>query len=262
MNSEQLLALYDQEMRIEVEYPRIKKETLEHVIRFTGTPDPHGGNFILHSNLDSENADQVIDEQIHYFQSIGHPFEWKVYSHDRPVDLRQRLVAHGLLIQEPEDAIMALDVNQAPRILLDPVRADVRRLTDPDQLSQLIPVLETVWKEDFEWIHTLLGDDMRGNPDFLSVYVGYVNEVPACTGWINFHSDSQFASLWGGSTLAQHRRQGLYTGVLAARVQESIQRGYRFLTIDASPMNRPIAASRGFQLLTHAHACKWQPTES
>ncbi|MCP4426948.1 MAG: N-acetyltransferase, partial [Chloroflexi bacterium] len=58
-------------------------------------------------------------------------------------------------------------------------------------------------------------------------------------------------------TVPKHRKKRLYTAVMAARVQAAIQRGYRFLTIDASPMNKPIAASRGFQLLTYAHACTW-----
>jgi hypothetical protein len=31
----------------------------------------------------------------------------------------------------------------------------------------------------------------------------------------------------------EYRKRGLYTAVLAARVQEAIQRGYRFLTIEA-----------------------------
>jgi hypothetical protein len=45
--------------------------------------------------------------------------------------------------------------------------------------------------------------------------------------------------------------------VLAARVQEATARGYRFVTIDASPMSRPIVARHGFRLLTMAWACKW-----
>ena len=262
MTNAQLLALYDKEMRIEVEYPGIRKEILEHVVRFTGTPEPNGCNFVLFSSLNNDNTDQVIEAQIRYFQSIGHPFEWKAYDHDQPADLRHRLSAHGLVLPESADAIMALELSEAPQILLEPVKADVRRLTDPDQLAQLLPVLETVWEEEFGWLLSILGNDMHSNPDFLSVYVGYVNNEPACTGWINFHPNSHFASVWGGSTLPQYRRQGLYTAVMAARVQEAIQRGFDYLAVDASPMNRPIAASRGFQLLTYAHACKWQPEQS
>jgi predicted acetyltransferase len=81
--------------------------------------------------------------------------------------------------------------------------------------------------------------------------------VPACSAWIRFHPPTQFASLWGGSTLPAYRKHGLYTAVLAVRAQEARRRGYRFLTIDASPMSRPIVEKHGFQFLTYAHACNW-----
>jgi predicted acetyltransferase len=70
-------------------------------------------------------------------------------------------------------------------------------------------------------------------------------------------SRSPFASLWGGSTVATHRKQGFYTALLAVRVQEAIRRGARYLTIDASPMSRPIVARFGFMHLTTAYACNW-----
>jgi G:T-mismatch repair DNA endonuclease (very short patch repair protein) len=50
--------------------------------------------------------------------------------------------------------------------------------------------------------------------------------------------------------------------VLAVRAQEARRRGYRYLTIDASPMSRPIVAKHGFQLLTFAHACNWHVARS
>jgi predicted acetyltransferase len=83
--------------------------------------------------------------------------------------------------------------------------------------------------------------------------------VPASVGWIQFPNNSQFASLWGGTTLPEYRGQGLYTAIMAIRVQEAIRREYSYLTIDASKMSRPIAEKYGFELLTYAHACIWHP---
>ena len=92
----------------------------------------------------------------------------------------------------------------------------------------------------------------------LSVYVGYAAGVPVSSAWIYFHPKSQFASLWGGSTLPEFRKRGYYTALVAARSQEAKQRGARFLTIDAQPMSRPIAEKLGFQLLGFANACHWK----
>ena len=133
----------------------------------------------------------------------------------------------------------------------------MRRITERDQLDDVIRVEEQVWGRNFDWIKTRLGNHLE-IPGYLSVYVAYVEGQPACSGWVYYHLNSQFASLWGGSTVPAYRQRGLYTAVLAARVQEAIRRGYRFLAIDASPMSRPIVAKHCFQLLTYAHACEWK----
>ena len=65
--------------------------------------------------------------------------------------------------------------------------------------------------------------------------------------------------MWGGSTLPLYRRRGLYTALLALRVQEAIRRGYRFVAIDTSPMSRPIVEKHGFRLITYAQDHDWQP---
>ncbi len=261
MNSEEILALYDKEQRIEVEYPDLRKEDAGEVIRFVGQPRPNH-NFILYSNLTEANADDIIRRETAYFDSIGHPFEWKVYDHDQPANLKQRLLEHGFVARE-RDAIMAVDAQNVPEALRQPDPAiDVRRLTELEQLQDVIAVLSSVWpEENHDWLQEVIGTDLRERPDYNHVFVAYIDDEPACAGWINFHDKSQFASLWGGSTVEKHRKKRLYTAVTAARVQAAIQRGYRFLTIDASPMNEPIAASRGFQLLTYAHACHWRYDE-
>jgi GNAT superfamily N-acetyltransferase len=114
-----------------------------------------------------------------------------------------------------------------------------------------------VWGANFGWMRQRMGDHMA-IPGYLSIFVAYVDQRPACAGWTYFHPNSQFAGLWGGSTLPEYRKRGLYTAVLAARVQEAIQRGYRYLTIEAGPMSRPIVATHGFQLLTMTASYGWK----
>ncbi len=97
-------------------------------------------------------------------------------------------------------------------------------------------------------------------PGYLSVYVAYVDGRPASTGWTYFNK-GHFAGLWGGSTLAAYRGRGLYTALLAARVREAHARGVPYLTIDAGEMSRPIVARHGFEVITYATACEWQPAK-
>jgi hypothetical protein len=254
MNLQRVLALFDKENRIDIEYPRMDKQVLPHVIRFVG--DELGMNYILYSSLMGANLTEVIQEQIDYFTKLNQPFEWKVYGHDYPPDLKDRLVETGFILDERE-AVMILDLEDVPSSLLSPVDKDIRPIVKIDQLEDVVAVERQVWGDEFGWIKTELGADIQ-IPGYLSAYVAYINDQPACTGWIYFHPQSQFASLWGGATVEEYRRSGLFTAILATRVQEAIQRGYKYIVIDAGPMSQPIVSKHGFHLLTYTYACKWK----
>lgn len=254
MNIDEILTLYDREERRETEFPDMVKEVFPGVIRFVrAAPEM---SFVLYTDLDETTADAAIDDQLAFFLGNRQPFEWKVFAHDRPADMVERLVARGLQAEGP-DAIMVLDLNAVPETLLRPPAADVRRLTDPAQLADIVTVLEPVWGESFDWVHERLGKHMM-TPGLLSVYVAYVDAAPACAGWV-YYSPSQFASLWGGSTLEAYRGRGLYTALMAARVQEARERGRRYVTVDAGPMSKPILARHGFEVMTYATACEYKP---
>jgi len=80
-------------------------------------------------------------------------------------------------------------------------------------------------------------------------------------GWTYYYPPTQFARLLGGSTLPDYRKRGYYTALLVTRVREARQRGCRFLTLDASPMSRPILEKHGFQCLEFSTLCRWTPVE-
>ena len=171
-------------------------------------------------------------------KGLGLDFEWKAYDHDTPPDLVARLGARGFEIEDPE-ALMVLDLADAPAALWEPIAQDVRRLTDPAQLAEIASIQEAVWGEKFDWLAKALADEMAQDSERIQFYMAYAGGVPACSAWIRFHPPTQFASLWGGSTLPAYRQRGLYTATLAARVQEARRRGFRYLTIDASPDEPP-----------------------
>lgn len=254
METEAILALFDQEQRIKIEYPGTRKERRPHLIRFVSETGGH--HFILYSDLAGADVEAVIAEEKAYFGPLGE-VEWKVYAHDEPADLRERLVAHGFAVEETE-TVMVLDLEQTPRLGHSPLAdgVTVRRLENASELRDVRRIEEAVWEQEMPWVTENLAADMAV-PGYLSVYLVSVEGWPACAGWIYFHANGRFADLWGGATLPEYRRQGLFTAVLAARVQEAVGRGYRFLTIDAGPMSRPIVARHGFEQLTTAWACTW-----
>jgi GNAT superfamily N-acetyltransferase len=163
---------------------------------------------------------------------------------------------------------MVLDLARISEALLQPVTHDIRRITDPEQIyAAVIAVQEEIWQENLAGHADELAQELRLDGAHISFYAGYMDDRPVCSAWIRFSEGGpsargQFASLWGGSTLPAQRKRGFYTALVATRAQEAIRRGCRFLTIDASPMSRPIVARHGFEQLTLTYPCRWHPSST
>ena len=256
MNKSQMIALYDQDQRKDVEYPDMRREVMPNVVRHIDISDI-GEGIISYSQLNEANADDTIREEVSHFKSIGQDFEWKLYDYDQPSDLKERLGSYGFIVKEAE-AIMVLELEDAPEILWQPVLHNVQRITGPEKLVDVQSVEQQVWDEDSSWVLHFLGDALRNYPEQMSVYVAYIDEQPASAAWIYFPEHSPFASLWGGATISSFRKQGLFTALLAARAQEAKARGVRYLTVDAMPMSRPILEKLGFEMIAYSYPCKWK----
>lgn len=255
MDIVRLRNLYDRKERIEVTYPGMRREATRHVIRHVSKSQRSG--FISYSRVDADTLDEVVEEQIGFFGGLGLAFEWKAYEHDSPPDLKDRLLRHGFLIDDIE-AIMVLELDQVSSLLLQSPQREVQQIVDPDRIPQILKVQQEVWQEDEARLANYLSDSLRQHGSLITVYAAYDRGRPVCSAWLYYDGRSPFASLWGGATLQAYRGQGYYTALLAVRVQEAMRRGARYVTVDASPMSKPILERRGFQTMTHAHACHWQ----
>src|ERR1039458_10667140 len=56
---------------------------------------------------------------------------------------------------------------------------------------------------------------------------------------------TEFNALWGGSTLATWRRRGIYRALVARRAQVAVERGVKYLLVDASDDGSPILQRLG-----------------
>jgi len=250
---DELRRLYDTYERRGANYPRFRREESETVVRMIALDEGEHCTVIF-SSLNEVNADAAIEGELEYFARIGRRFEWKLFSHDDPPDLKARLEARGFSIGEDE-AIMALDLAALPPDLAKEHSQDVRKVVDEAGRREFALASKAAWEDQpDDWIESIL-KTLRESPSRMSAWLAYADGKPACAARIDFPEGSHFASLWGGATLEPFRKRGLYTAVLAARAKEAIARGYRYLTIDASPMSRPIAERLGFSLLSISNPC-------
>ena len=253
MNKNHLLVRYDKDLRLHVSYPEARKEITNNVVRFIRKAP--GMNFVGFTFANERQLDRVIDGELEYFTPMHQPFAWKVYEHDLLPSMKQKLSSRGF-VSDVGDAVMVLDVKNAPASLSQPGSADIRRIDTLEGLKDVIYVLDQVWGGDHTWVNDRLGSHLQ-IPGYLSVYGAYVDNLPAAIAWTYFPR-GHFATLFGGSTIAEYRGQGLYTGLLATRLKEISERGYRFAVVEAGAMSKPIVAKHGFQQLTTVYDYEWK----
>jgi GNAT superfamily N-acetyltransferase len=74
-----------------------------------------------------------------------------------------------------------------------------------------------------------------------------------------FRAGTEFAALWGGSTLARWRGRGIYRALVADRARRAATRGIRYLQVDASADSEPILRRLGFHAVTTTTPYVWSP---
>ena len=254
MNRNNLLVRYDKDLRLHIRYPEAHKEITKDVVRIIRKAP--GMNVVAFTFANETKLHDVIHREIDYLTKMNQPFTWKVYDHDLLPSLKDELAAHGFQRDEDPADVMVLDVEKAPAELLQPIRADIRRVTDLEGLKDVIHILDRVWGGHNTWVNDRLGARLQV-PGYLSVYVAYVESQPASVAWTYFPR-GHFATLFAGSTLPKFRRQGLYTNLLATRIQEIHKRDYHFAVVETGKMSRPIVARHGFQHLTTVYDYEWK----
>ncbi len=211
---------------------------------------------IVYSSCSGGEVDQVIDHQVQGARRAGYGLEWKLYGHDRPQCLGERLAAAGFRAGARE-AFMVFSASDEAVGRFGVCSSDIRRVTDREGLADCRTILEEVRGRNCEKEIAQYASLLESHPYNLSIYVGYVAGEPATTGRVYFHESSRFATLHGGNTRGRFRRRGLYTETVAARIWEALGRGIVNVCVDALPTSEPILRKRGFETLTHTQPFFW-----
>ena len=257
LTDSQMLEIFDREVRRECEWTRMQREALPDIVRYTEMDSPDGG-YISWSALTPETADERIQEQIAHYLSLKMEFEWKTYSYDTPADLPQRLLKHGFSAGDPE-ALMLAGMDDLPESYWTMDATAVTRITTPEGVDEIVLMESEVWGEEKSGFSRGMKFDLVHNPDHLSVFAVRQNDRVVSAAWTHYLVGTSFATLWGGSTLADYRNRGYYTSLLAVRAREARSRKYKFLQVDASPNSQPILAKHGFRNLAYTTPYTWKP---
>ncbi|KDN79626.1 GCN5 family acetyltransferase [Streptomyces olindensis] len=249
MDHTALLALFDRDLRegARPDGPDARVERTGGVVRQVA--DAQGWNGVLWSALDEAGAEAAIAEQIRAYTGLGLDFEWKLYGHDRPADLGQRLRAAGFT-PGPQETLM---IGEAGGPVLDaepPKGVRVLPVTDAPGVDLVAEVHEQAFGADSTWLRRRLRAQLATDPDTVVAVVAMAGDEPVSAARMELVPGMRFAGLWGGGTVEGWRGRGIYRALVAHRARVAAARGYRYLQVDASDQSRPILERLGFMPLT------------
>lgn len=207
--------------------------------------------------LGGDALDALIARQRDFFAARGEAVEWKTRAHDRPADLTDRLRAAGFLPEPRETVLIGLvDTLSGQRVPLPP-DVSIRPTAAPDDMRRIAAMESEIWQEDW----SSLADDLIGRVEngTMVVFVAEAGGEVVSTAWLVFKPGTEFAGLWGGSTLAEWRGKGIYRALVARRADLAAERGVRYLQVDASDDSRPILQRLGFVAVTTTTPYVWTP---
>lgn len=195
-------AAYDREMRRDAppDTAQTRVERVGAVVRQSA--EGPGWNAVLWSDLDEGTADAEIAAQVAYFAGRGAGrFEWKLYDHDRPADLGDRLRAAGF-VPEPAETLLVGRAQELAALPVEPPEGiTLRAVTDGAGVDLMMDVHAKAFGVERPEIRHLLLTLLRDEPQTLAAVVAMAGDVPVSAARMEMRPGSSFAGLWGGGTL-------------------------------------------------------------
>lgn len=249
MDHDSVLARFDRQVRREArpDGPCARVERMDEIVRQCGGEDDWNG--VLWSRLDADGADAAIAEQVRHFASLGRGFEWKLYAHDAPADLGERLSAAGF-VAEPAEALMIAAIADLSTAVVLPDGVRLIPGTGPEEVELMVQAHDQAFGTDGGRLRRRMLIQLAERPDMTVAVVAMAGGAPVSSARMEMSPGTDFAGLWGGGTVAAWRGRGIYRALVAYRARIAAERGYRYLQVDASDDSRPVLQRLGFAHLS------------
>ena len=94
--------------------------------------------------------------------------------------------------------------------------------------------------------------------DGMELWVAEADGEIVSAGRLEPVADTEFAGLWGGATLPQWRRRGIYRALTAARARSALVLGKSLLHSDSTEFSRPILERSGLIKVSTTTPYEWR----
>jgi GNAT superfamily N-acetyltransferase len=123
-------------------------------------------------------------------------------------------------------------------------------VTDQAGVDLVADVHEAAFGTDSTRLRRQLLAQLTADPETVVAVVALDGDTPVSAARMELVPGTRFAGLWGGGTVEAWRGRGIYRALVALRAREAVERGYRYLQVDAMSTSRPILERLGFEPLT------------
>jgi ribosomal protein S18 acetylase RimI-like enzyme len=161
---------------------------------------------------------------------------WEVGTHATPDDLVDRLLALGLVDDEPDAYAVGMVLTEPPAQA--PPDVEVRAAASADERVAAAKIAAVAFG----------GPEPTAAPaeDPLNVvYLAYADGKSVARASASFGEHA--VSLFGGATLPEARGRGAYRALVGARWEDAVARGTPVLVTQAGRMSQPILTQLGFR---------------
>lgn len=222
---------------------------------------PGGRGWVTYRDLDGADAHTIrgwVGQVLDHFRSDAgiQGVKWKARGHDQAPGLHEVLLEHGFEPEEPESVM----IGQADALAVDvPLPAGI--------------TLRQIHREQDVWRMSEMQQEVFGDVDVGEMAAALLHRQSLDDGmelWIAEHggrivssgrlepvAGTDFAGIWGGSTVEAWRRRGIYRALTAARARSALRRGKSLIQSDSTAHSRPILEGHGFVAVTTVAPYLW-----
>jgi ribosomal protein S18 acetylase RimI-like enzyme len=185
--------------------------------------------------------------------------EWKTRAHDHAPGLHQSLLDHGFVPEEPESIM----IGEARRLAVDlapPADVVLRQVSQDNEVRAMAAMSALAFGEPpgaaAEMADALLRRLSRR--DGMELWVAEADGRVISAGRLEPVPGTSFAGIWGGSTLPEWRRRGIYRALTAERARSALRLGKTLINSDSTEYSRPILERYGFLKVSTTTPYVWR----
>ncbi len=203
-------------------------------------------NEVSYSKISPGDADRVIQEVIEHYRRLKVPFKWCVGPWTEPPEFGEKLSALGFAHWDVRGMIApsrVWPIEIPASIKVEPVTAE--------NLTEFVWTYLKGWEfseSERKLTHQSIADAIADGRQRRHFFLARINGTPA--GTASFFRKREAAYLMGGNILPEFRKQGLYSALVAQRLEAVRYIGLNYAVTHArAHTSAPILERLGFETM-------------